>query len=265
LDHGTFGRIVDCRRCGLRFRNPREDDATILAAYADVEDPVYLANEGSRVLTFERSLDRLEAQVSSRGALVDVGCYTGVFLDVAARRGWRVTGVEPSRWASEVARRRGHAVRTGTLAAAGLPASCADVVTLWDVLEHCVDPLRDLIAARELARPGGYLALSTVNVDAWIARVLGRRWPWYMRMHLCYFTPATLRTILRRAGWRPLALERYVHVVSWDYLFLKVGRRAPRVSRLARGLATVLRVGDRTVSFRLGDMITAYAVKEDSA
>ena len=31
LDHGAFGQIVACDACGIQFRSPREDDATILA------------------------------------------------------------------------------------------------------------------------------------------------------------------------------------------------------------------------------------------
>jgi len=37
-----------------------------------------------------RALQRLEELVPARGPLLDVGCYTGVFLDVASARGWAV-------------------------------------------------------------------------------------------------------------------------------------------------------------------------------
>src|SRR5436309_15140965 len=120
LDHGTFGRIVECDACGIRFRSPREDDGTILRLYEGVEDAVYLENERGRILTFTRALRRLERLVPARGPLLDVGCYTGVFLDIAATHGWLVAGVDPSRWAVWLSRREGTRDTADSLTSAGL-------------------------------------------------------------------------------------------------------------------------------------------------
>jgi 2-polyprenyl-3-methyl-5-hydroxy-6-metoxy-1,4-benzoquinol methylase len=259
LDHGAFGQIVACGRCGIRFRSPREDDATILSHYTSVEDTLYLDNEPARVVTFARALDRLERHVPVRGPLLDVGCYTGVFLGVAAARGWPVTGVEPSRWAAETARSRGHEVLGGTLATAALPAAHFAVVTMWDALEHYADPVAELRRARAVTRPGGYLVLTTMRIDAPVVRLLGRRWPWYMRMHLSYFTPATVERALALAGWRLARVHGYSHVVTWDYLLLKLGGYAPRAARALRRALARLGLSGRTVSIDLGDFMTVYA------
>jgi 2-polyprenyl-3-methyl-5-hydroxy-6-metoxy-1,4-benzoquinol methylase len=261
LDHGTFGQIVACDSCGILFRSPREDDAAILAHYMEVEDAVYRENEAARVATFSRALARLEANVPARGPLLDVGCYTGVFLDVAAKKGWDVVGLEPSRWAADAAHAKGHRVHCGTLETAPLPRDHFAIVTMWDALEHYTDPMKELRAAREVTRDGGYLVLSTMRIDAWVVRLLGARWPWYMRMHLSYFTPRTLERALGLAGWRLVRVHGYSHVVTWDYLLLKLGRYTPRASRALRALLGRLRLSDRTVSVDLGDFMTAYAVK----
>jgi SAM-dependent methyltransferase len=259
LDHGSFGRIVACERCGMRFRSPREDDETILSYYASVEDPVYLENEAARHVTFARALDRLERAVPVRGPLLDVGCYTGAFLDVAAARGWPASGVEPSEWAAAAARAKGHEVHCGTLSTAKLGAAPFALVTMWDALEHYTDPVRELRLARAVVRGGGYLALSTMNVDSPAVRLLGSRWPWYMRMHLSYFTPDTVERALRAAGWRVTTVDRYSHVVTWDYLLMKLGRYVPRTSRLLRALGRRVGAERRTVTVALGDFMTVYA------
>lgn len=261
LDHGAFGQIVACNTCRIRFRSPREDDTTILSYYMGVTDTVYLENEPARILTFSRALRRLEAHVPVHGTLLDVGCYTGAFLDVAAAHGWPVVGVEPSRWAAEVARQKGHRVHCGTLETAPLERGTFAVATMWDVLEHCPDPVRELRVARDLVRDDGYLVLSTMNVDIWLVRLLGSRWPWYMRMHLSYFTPTTLATALRLAGWRLAHVHRYAHVVTWDYLALKLSRYLPRTSSALRKLLKRLGCSDRTITIDLGDFMTAYATK----
>ena len=261
LDHGTFGQIVACNTCGIRFRSPREDDAAILAYYAGVKDPVYVENEPARVLTFSRALRRLEAHVPVGGPLLDVGCYTGVFLDVVAARGWPVVGLEPSRWASEIARGKGHRVHCGTLETAPIEREHFAVATLWDALEHLADPVKELRLIHDCVRSDGYLVLSTMNVDAWIVRLLGSRWPWYMRMHLSYFTPTTLAKALRFAGWQLVRVDRYAHVVTWNYLLLKLSPYMPRASRVLRALLRHLHISNRTITIDLGDFMTAYAVK----
>ncbi len=261
VDHGRFGRIVACDACGVRFRSPREEDATISSYYRDVEDDVYAANEPARVLTFERALRRLESRVPVRGPLLDVGCYTGVFLDVAAAHGWPVTGIEPSAWAAHRARRRGHRVHHGTLADAPFGPGAFAVVTMWDAVEHFTDPVGELRRAHRLARPDGYLVLSTMTVDSVLVRLLRSRWPWYMRMHLTYFTPATLATALGQAGWRLVGTHGYGHVVTTDYLAHKLGAWAPALSRGARSTLRALGIAGRTVTISLGDFMTAYAVR----
>ena len=265
LDHGVFGRIVECKSCGLRFRSPREDEATILSWYGDVEDPVYLAEEPARVVTFSRALDQLEKRIPAsiqKRPLLDVGCYTGVFLDVAAKRGWPVTGVEPSRWAGGVARARGYTVHSGTVATAPQPPGGFSVVTMWDVIEHLSDPVGELARVRAVTADDGWLVAATLNVDAWIVRLLGRRWPWYMRMHLIYYSKRTLAAVLARAGWRTVAIEPYPHVVTLSYLSRKLSAYAPLLGRAAGAAFGRLGLGERRVAVDLGDCVTAYAVKD---
>jgi SAM-dependent methyltransferase len=259
LEHGRFGRIVQCRSCTLSFRSPREDDETLARLYAEVEDVVYAEQEAGRVATFERALDRLELRVPARGSLLDVGCYTGVFLDVAARRGWRTSGIEPSRWAAARARARGHRLLGTSLSAATVPAASQSVVTLWDVIEHLPDPLRELRRARAALEPGGHLAVSTIRRDALAARVLGRRWPWYMRMHLVYFTKRTLRRAIEQAGFEILSIERYAHIVTVGYLARKLGALFPAVAPWIARRVQRAGLAGRRISVDLGDCIVAYA------
>jgi SAM-dependent methyltransferase len=226
-----------------------------------VEDTVYLENEPARILTFSRALQQFEAYVPVRGDLLDVGCYTGVFLDVASAYGWSVVGIEPSRWAAEVARRKGHRVHCGTLETAPFERERFAVTTMWDALEHYTDPVKELRLAHNLVCEDGYLVLSTMNIDSWLVRMLGSRWPWYMRMHLSYFTPATLAKALRLAGWRLVRVDRYAHVVTWNYLLLKLSRYLPRSSGALRGILQRLGYSERTITVDLGDFMTAYAQK----
>ena len=83
--------------------NPRPHHQSVQDNYAAVEDTRYLEEEQGRVETFTESLDHVAA-VHAAGHLLDVGCHVGTFLTIAEQAGFQVAGVEPSRWASEIAR-----------------------------------------------------------------------------------------------------------------------------------------------------------------
>ncbi len=167
--YGHHPQIVECCHCGLVYANPRWPTGTVLDAYTAVEDETYVEERHGRELTFRHHLRQVERIVGPADgrALLDVGAYIGVFVEVAAAAGWRAQGVEPSAWASAEARRRGLAVHAGTLESAALPPESFDGVTMWDVIEHLSDPAAELERyARRLLRPGGWLVVHTMDISA---------------------------------------------------------------------------------------------------
>jgi hypothetical protein len=46
-----------------------------------------------------------------------------------------------------------------------------------------------------------------MDVEAPFPRLVGRRWPWYMQMHLTYFSKRTLAAMLEAAGVRTEAAQ----------------------------------------------------------
>jgi len=95
---------------------------------------------------------------SPGGNLLDVGCGTGEFLDVAERNGFSAFGLEPSKNAYEIARRT-HPVVRGELRDISFRDGGFDAVTAWSVLEHVPDPLDFLGRIRALLKRGGVLAV----------------------------------------------------------------------------------------------------------
>ena len=258
---GEHGRIVGCRSCGLVYMNPRPHHQSVQSNYAAVADTRYLEEEQGRIETFGESLDHIRRFMPS-GTLLDVGCHVGTFLSVAERAGFEVAGVEPSRWAADVARTRiSGPVHTGAVEDAPMPEHGYDVVTLWDVIEHLPDPALDVRAILGALRPGGIFAVSTMDVDSLFARVLGRRWPWYMQMHLVYFSRRTLCEMLRREGFEIADVRLHTRRVRLSYLASRLDAYAPP---LARALGAVLErtgLGRRTVGVKLGDIFTVIARK----
>lgn len=259
--YGRHHTIVECEHCGLVYTNPRLDGSQILDSYEAVEDPLYLEERDGRVLTFERHLKPLEKLHAPPGRLLDVGAYTGVFVEIAAKHGWEATGVEPSHWAVEQARAQGLNMIEGTLATSGLAEASIDVVTMWDVIEHLTDPLAEVRQAYRLLKPGGLLVVHTMDIDSLFARLLGGRWPWLMEMHVYYFSRRTLAALLAKAGLRVIRVEPQGRYLRLGYFATRIGGFSPRLGRVFGRVFRLLRLNETPIPLNFGDLVTAYAVK----
>ncbi len=245
------------------YANPRQEANALLDAYAAVVDQTYAEEREGRVLTFRRHLEPLERVTGPANGrrLLDVGCHIGVFLEIAAARGWDAWGVEPSRWAAEQARHRGFNVKTGTLAQAGFADHSFDVVTLWDVIEHLSDPRGELERVNRVLKPGGLVCIHTMDIESPFARLMGRRWPWLMEMHLYYFSRATLSALLAKTGFEVIQSQTQGRFLRLGYLMSRLEAFSSTVSRLLVGVVRSVGAAELAVPINLGDLFTTYARK----
>jgi 2-polyprenyl-3-methyl-5-hydroxy-6-metoxy-1,4-benzoquinol methylase len=245
---GVHPDIFRCGACTFVFNAATSGPVDALEEYARVDDPAYLEQRESRRLTYGRELDRLEALTSGR-ELLDVGSYSGFFLEQARERGWTVQGVEPSKWAADYARSTlGVPVFNGPIEAFSPSAGERfDAVTLWDVLEHLSDPLAVLRHVRGMLRPDGLLAFTTHNLDAPLARILRGRYPFFMEMHTVHLNDRTLALLLEKAGFE--LVERHVHqrAVRLAYLASRLRRLGELPARAAQAIVRGLGLADRVV------------------
>jgi dolichol-phosphate mannosyltransferase len=253
-DHASHGRLVQCLGCGLVYTNPQLPPAEMVDLYAQVEDKTYLEQMDARVQTFTYNLDAIQEYLPPRGRLLDVGSYCGIFLKIARERGYDVTGVEPSVWASDYARKTFDIPTvTGTIEALP-PDHSFDVVCSWDVLEHVSDPLTELKLVNERLKKGGIFAFSTLDYKNWYPRLMGERWPWMMDMHLYYFDQKIIGQMLERAGFRLLHTRSYCHIITLDYFIGKLDALGvPAASALRAAVATTP-IRSTYLPFRFGDI-----------
>ena len=99
-----------------------------------------------------------------RPRILDMGCGTGWFTEELADMG-EATGIELSEAAVELARSRypRPTFVAGNLLEMSLPVAHFDVVVSLEVIAHVADQGQYLDRAAEVLKPGGYLAISTVN------------------------------------------------------------------------------------------------------
>ncbi len=264
--YGQHFRIVRYVQCGFIYANPRISSSEILEACQSVEDPLYLQECQGRERTFCKHLAPVHSMTGAPNGhkLLDVGAYTGVFVEVAQAAGWEAVGVEPSAWPTQ-AQQSGIPDRLGTLSSVSFSPESFAVITLWDVIEHFDAPRVELESVYCLLRPSGIVVIHTIDADSPTAKLLGGRWPFLMEMemHIAFFSRTTLTAMLEQVGLRHIqdhTQGRYLRLV---YLAGRVS--AAFGSLLGQPLektAAALKLGGVPVPINTLDLFTAYAQKK---
>lgn len=200
-------RIVRCIQCGLIYVNPRFTSEKL----KDVYDHEYFDGIGKRYFENEWRLSYFKPIIDQlikitglkRGKILDIGTAGGHFMKHLKNRGFMTYGIEPSTAASSFARKQlGLHVKTGNLLSAHFPENSFDIVTLNDVIEHMPNPRKNLEHAHSLLKEGGWLVLSTPNIDSLGFRIFCEGFVFIVpQVHLWYFSPETLSILLHNTGF----------------------------------------------------------------
>lgn len=229
-----YGRTLTlrkCRECSFIFADS-EDLARLTELYEALDDTEYVASQEARALQMEALLDVALAATPRARTAFDVGAGTGLLVRAAQRRGLTATGIEPSRWLVEQARRDGTELIQGVLPQANLGGRKFDLVFAIDVIEHLSDPLAFLRNCAALVNDNGALIVVTPDVSSVAARLLGRRW-WHFRVaHVGYFNRRSFTRMCGKAGMRPVAWHRARWYFPAEYLSKRVGEYLPGWSKV---------------------------------
>ncbi len=216
--------IAYCAACDLAFADPLPTARELTEFYSDDAyfqgghegygfcDQVQVGDRlRESLLESWPFLDRLTEWLPDQGRLLDIGCGTGFRLSVASARGWDAQGIEPSTFASEVAREHyGQRCVTGSFFDLPFEEQSFHAVVLHAVIEHVTDPNLLLVEASRMLRPGGVLAIQTPNYGSRRVKLRGGGWneirpPEHIVMH----SETSLRSLAERHGLTMLAFSTH--------------------------------------------------------
>lgn len=244
----TF-RVVRCRKCTHVFCSPIPKN--IYKNYEGVVDNEYLNYMDSLRISAGLILPIITKNMP-KGILLDVGCATGEFLSIAKSFGYSVEGLELSKWSSDIAKSKGITIHRKLLDSLSRQyPDRYDVITLFGVIEHFEEPIKEMKAIQKLLKPGGLLIIWTGDVNSLPSRILGKKWWYWQGQHIQYFSHKSLNYLANDCGLIHIKTGIYPFVATYGLMNNYLGRYYLR-SWLMKFLKPVFMLKPIWVSVYLG-------------
>lgn len=228
--------LAKCGNCSMvwDYQFEQENEAQYEKLYFKNDNPKggyanYFDGMAINKKTFAHRLKKIEKKLGKKGKLLDVGCALGDCLMVARDLGWEdCQGLELSEYASSFAKKRGLNVSRGTLFSKKFPKNYFDVVTMFDVIEHVDDPIKQLKEIYRILKPGGIVLLVTPDIGGFWSKLLGSNWYHYKPgEHLLYFSQEPTCLALKKVGFKKIQTYKTFHVMSLEYIFNRLRFYSP--------------------------------------
>lgn len=256
--------IVRCKNCGLVYIDPRPTKEELIDFYLfkSDRDKSHQNIDGDRenIEKFKNKLSIIEKFSKDRGKILDIGCSTGSFLRIARDAGWEVYGIEID--TNKVAHAKdeyGLNVQAKELMETKFPDKYFDAITLFDSLEHMLNPLNTLNEISRILKQSGILILTTPNVSGLLprltytlfARTIGVWEHPTPPAHLYQFSKRTVERLLERAGYKVIKL--ITEPIPFKYTVGKLENAIIDVLKQRRNKDTIQKVPSS-----LNETITGY-------
>lgn len=153
------------------------------------------------------------------GKWLEIGCGQGDLICAASE----IPGVEPFGIDLDpaplaYAASRGLNVRQAHIDNAPFDPETFDVVIVWHVLEHLINPLEGIRSINKLLKPGGSMVACFPSIEHPKARIAGNNWHYYdPPFHLWYFTKKNYAMLCKKAGFelvRSSIFHTHAHMTS---------------------------------------------------
>lgn len=237
ISSADIGNIVRCNKCGLFYRTPRLSDTAEADKYRhQIYDESYSDTIGkAKKDIYISTLKKLKRH---RGKILDIGCAKGYFLTLAKEQGWDPYGIEISELLLRKARGNlGEKQIFGVpLKNARFPSDFFDVITLWDVLDHLMDPLAELTEIRRILKKNGVLIIRVRNMSfhIFMNRLFKKKKLRVFKkltvFHLYGFNNRNIKVLLEKANFSKIKIKNSKLTIGDPYSQIRLlGNKSMRV------------------------------------
>ncbi|MFH1379835.1 MAG: class I SAM-dependent methyltransferase [bacterium] len=206
--------IAQCKKCGLYFLYPVKNEQEELKTYTDEQlthynKEIFNAAQTRRNI-YETEIKTIKNYTSpDAGLLLDIGCSTGFFLKLMHSHGWHnLSGIEISKNAAAVAEKQTNAkIYSKPLKECAFSENSFAVITLWDVIDHLLNPKQELRIMHQIIKKNGILVIRVRNMNFHMPLITHTKWftdrlkIYPSIIHHYGFNPETLKILLENSGF----------------------------------------------------------------
>lgn len=248
-------RIVECKKCGLVYVNPRLKENKIISSYSSGCDKKFVSQNKGREKTFKKSIKVL-GKYAKKGKLLDIGTAGGSFIYVAKQNGWEVYGIEPNKWLCNWGwKNYGIKINKGTLFDYKYPNNFFDMITLWDVLEHVTDPIKTLRECNRILKKDGMLLINYPDIGSIAARLMKGKWIFLLSVHLFYFNRKTIKHMLDITEFEVVKINPHIQTLSLEYLVQRIKPYSRSIHKMASKIINTFDIGNWEIPYWLGQTL----------
>jgi 2-polyprenyl-3-methyl-5-hydroxy-6-metoxy-1,4-benzoquinol methylase len=215
--------IVECNSCGLVFLLNPPDESVIYEDYYQIDFTGKDYSEDSNfphlrdIFEINRQRTELIKELTNDKndlKLLDIGCGSGLFLKSCKDEGINGEGIDVSNTALGFAKNEfGLTVYNKPIDELVEEYRKYDIITLWHVLEHFLEPIDELHKIKDLLTPKGILLIEVPNLKSIKFRLTGNKWkggnhPLY---HRSFFTSKTLLNTLAESGFHDVSRLKFTY------------------------------------------------------
>lgn len=248
-------RIIKCNTCGL-IRSDPVVDPQILAQLYEKSTFNYEDEVANLRFTYGRYLFKLDSYGVQKGALLEIGCGNGFFLEEALAQGYAtVRGVEPSADAIAKASSKVRPYIICDIMCPGLfESERFDVICMFQVFDHIPNPGSLLDECFRILKPGGMILCINHNVESVSARLLKERSPIIDIEHTYLYSSSTMSHIFVAHRFKVMRVGSVYNKYTLHYL----AWLAPLPATMKRMILTFLKgnscIGRIRLSVPLGNL-----------
>jgi len=235
-DHSVSGeefQLIQNKTYGFLETSP-QPEAKRLSDYYNTED--YISHTDSkrnlfekvyhlvRSISLKKKLKLINSFQSLEKNLLDVGCGTGDFLQVAQQNNWNISGIEPNEQARQIANRKTNNSVFDSEQLARFKNHSFDVITLWHVLEHLPNLEQQVLTLKTLLKVNGILIVAVPNHKSNDAEHYKNFWAAYdVPRHLWHFNQDSISKLfalqnMQVVKTKPMKFDAYyVSLLSEKY------------------------------------------------
>ena len=257
--------ISECLNCSVLFVKEILTEDFLKSFYQKSEGDFAYEDNNQKSLDYyyKRIKSEIENIKPAKGAILDVGCSSGFFLD--QMEGWEKHGIEISETFGNMAKERiGDTVYIGSFENYPVKKNYFNVITLQDVFDHFINPSKNLRKCYDMLKPGGLLVIKVHNISCLYAKIKGANFYAIIPpVHIFYFNEKSLKIILNRLGFRFFKSRFIGHVLQLRTIFYRLSRDGtnPFYYKLCNLVKNNI-FGEIKFYKNFRDIITVFAVKD---